>query len=92
MIYQNEKMYIGKSLNPTIQFKQHALNPSTKMIANVHSYKPLEKCFELTIVVSSYKKYFCDCKEKKLIYKFTNYSKQTWIQHIKGHLTLDTRY
>jgi hypothetical protein len=57
MIYQNEKMYIGQSLNPIRQFKQHALNPPTKMIIDVHGYRPLEKCFELKIVVSSYKKY-----------------------------------
>jgi len=43
---QNEKMYIGQSLNPT---------------------RPLKECFELKIVFSSYKKYFCDCKERKLI-------------------------
>jgi hypothetical protein len=43
MIYQNDKMYIGQSLNPIRQFKQHALNPPTKMIVDVHSYKPLEK-------------------------------------------------
>jgi predicted GIY-YIG superfamily endonuclease len=31
---QNEKMYIGQDLNPTKWFKQHALNPPTKMIAD----------------------------------------------------------
>jgi hypothetical protein len=64
---QNEKMYIGQSLNPTTRFKQHALNPPTKMIVDVHSYRPLEECFELKIDFSSYKKYLCDCKERKLI-------------------------
>ncbi len=28
---QNEKMYIGQSLKPKKWFKQHALNPPTKM-------------------------------------------------------------
>ncbi len=28
---QNEMMYIGQSLKPKRQFKQHALNPPTKM-------------------------------------------------------------
>jgi hypothetical protein len=37
------------------------------MIADVHSYKLLEKCFEVKIIVFSYKKYLCDCKERKLI-------------------------
>jgi hypothetical protein len=36
------------------------------MIVDVHSYKPLEECFELKIVFSSYKKYLCNCKERKL--------------------------
>jgi len=44
---QNEKMYIGQSLNPTRRFKQHALNPPTKMIADVHNYRPLKECLEL---------------------------------------------
>jgi hypothetical protein len=64
---QNEMMYISQSLNPARQFKQHALNPPTKMINDVHRYKPFEECFGLIIVFSSYKKYLCDLKERKLI-------------------------
>jgi hypothetical protein len=37
------------------------------MIANVHSYRLLEKCFEVKMIVFPYKKYLCDCKERKLI-------------------------
>jgi hypothetical protein len=67
---QNEKMYIAQSVNSTRRFKQHALNIPTKMIIDVHRYKPFEKCFESKFFFSSYKKYSLDCEKRKLISKF----------------------
>jgi hypothetical protein len=49
LVNKMKNMYIGQSVNPTRRFKQHALNIPTKMIIDVHRYKPFEKCFELKI-------------------------------------------
>lgn len=51
---------------PKKRFKQHALKPPKKMIANVNSYKPFVDCFEFKVVFSSYRKYLCDRKERRL--------------------------
>ncbi len=85
-------MYIGQSLNPTRQFKQHALNPPTKMITDVHRYKPFEECFELRIVFSSYKKYLWDHEERKLISTLQTTQNKHGYNKLKDHSTSDTRY
>jgi hypothetical protein len=89
---QNEKMYISQSLNPTRQFKQHALNPPTKMITNVYRYKPFEECFELKNIFSSYKKYLCDHKKRKLILTLQTTQNKQGYNTLKSHLTSNTRY
>jgi hypothetical protein len=75
LVNKVENMYMVKSVNPTRGFKQHALNVPTKMIIDVHRYKPFEKCFELKIVFSSYKKYSLDLWKKEINFKIIYYSK-----------------
>jgi hypothetical protein len=86
------RIYVGQSANPQKRFKRHALEPPQKMLIDANSYKPFVDCFELKVVFSSYRKYLCDCKKKRLISDLKTTLISCGYNILKGHLTSDSQY
>ncbi len=81
---ESGRIYVGQSANPQKRFKRHALKPPKKMLIDV-SYKPFVNCFELKVVFSSYRKYLCDCKKRRLISDLKTIQISCGYNILKGH-------
>jgi len=89
---ESGRIYVSQSANPQKRFKHHALKPPKKMFIDVNNYKPFVDCFELNVVFSSYRKYLCDRKKRRLISDLKTTQISCGYNILKGHSTSDSQY
>ncbi len=85
----NNKLYIGQSIDPYKQFKQHMHRPHKKH--DIDMNKIINLTFNLVILYSNMHKYKVDRMENHYVQYFDNTS-STGYNNLKGKLTSYKKY
>ena len=90
-IRDNGRVYVGQTISPHKQLRQHVQFPSLKMRGNATLYVPFAQHFYMDVVYTTTQKYLADRKKKQLIR--INQSKPLRSYNImRGHPLADPLY